>query len=97
MTTTPNVKPAAEETVEEFARRHPADLLGTAGYVTTAEDLVLAKLEWAVASGSDRHLSDVAGILAIAGPLDSAYIDRWAELLGVAGTWHRLRDESQSG
>jgi hypothetical protein len=79
---------------EEFSRRQPADLLGTAGYVTTAEDLVLAKLEWAAASGSDRQLTDVAGILAIAGPLDTAYIDRWAGVLGVDDTWRRLRDES---
>ena len=82
---------------EEFSRRQPAVLLGTPGYLTTAEDLVLAKLEWAAASGSDRQLSDVAGILAIAGPLDGAYIERWAVVLGVADTWHRLRDESQSG
>jgi hypothetical protein len=64
--------------------------------VTTAEDLVLAKLEWAAASGPDRQLSDVAGILAIAGPLDTAYIDRWAGVLGVADTWQRLSDESRS-
>jgi hypothetical protein len=63
--------------------------------VTTAEDLVLAKLEWAAASGSDRQLSDVVGILAIAGPLDAAYIDRWAGVLGVADTWQCLRDESR--
>jgi len=81
---------------EEFARRQPADLLGTAGYVTTAEDLVLAKLEWAAASGSDRQLADVAGILAIAGPLDTAYVDRWAGVLGVDQAWQRLRDESRS-
>jgi hypothetical protein len=80
---------------EEFSRRQPADLLGRSGYVTTAEDLVLAKLEWAAASGSDRQLSDVAGILAIASPLDAAYIDRWASVLGVADTWRRLRDESE--
>lgn len=81
---------------EEFERRQPADLLGTAGYVTTAEDLVLAKLEWAAASGSDRQLADVAGILAIAGPLDTAYVDRWAGVLGVDQAWRRLRDESRS-
>jgi hypothetical protein len=40
--------------VEEFGRRQRADLLGTAGFVVTAEDLVIAKLEWAVASDSDR-------------------------------------------
>lgn len=81
---------------EEFSRRQPADLLGTPGYVTSAEDLVLAKLEWAAASGSERQLTDVAGILAIAGPLDTAYIDRWAGVLGVADTWRRLRDESEA-
>lgn len=81
---------------EEFSRRRRADLLGTAGYVTSAEDLILVKLEWAAASGSDRQLADVAAILSIAGPLDSAYIDRWAGVLGVADTWRRLRDESQT-
>jgi hypothetical protein len=80
---------------EEFSRRQPADLLGIPAYVTTAEDLVLAKLEWAAASGSDRQLSDVAGILAIAGPLDTVYIDRWAVALGVDDTWQRLRSEAR--
>ncbi len=74
--------------IEEFARRQPADLLGTPGFVATAEDLVIVKLEWAAASGSDRQLRDVAGILAIAETLDVAYIERWAAALGVAETWH---------
>ncbi len=77
---------------EEFARRQPADLLGTSGFVTSAEDLVLAKLEWAAASGSDRQIADVAGIVAIANGLDAAYIDRWAAGLGVADVWERIRD-----
>jgi hypothetical protein len=81
---------------EEFSRRQPADLLGTPGFVTTAEDLVLAKLELAAASGSDRQLSDVTSILAIASPLDTAYIDRWAVVLGVDETWRLLRNESRS-
>jgi hypothetical protein len=80
--------------IEEFARRQPADLLGTPGFVTTAEDLVLAKLEWAAASGSDRQLSDVAGILAIVEGLDTAYIDRWAGSLGVDDAWRALREGS---
>ena len=82
---------------QEFSRRQPADLLGTVGFVTTAEDLVLAKLEWAAASGSDRQMADVAGIVAITNGLDTAYIDRWAAELGVADAWRRLRDESRSG
>jgi phosphoglycolate phosphatase-like HAD superfamily hydrolase len=82
--------------VEEFSRRQAADILGTPGFVTTAEDLVLAKLEWAAMSGSERQLSDVAGILAIAGPLDAAYIDRWAEVLGVREAWRRVMKEMAS-
>ena len=39
--------------VEEFERRQPADLLGTAGFVASAEDLIVAKLEWAAESESD--------------------------------------------
>ena len=81
--------------IEEFGRRQPADLLGTPGFVTTAEDLVIAKLEWAAASGSDRQLRDVAGILAIADSLDTAYVERWAGAVGLADTWHSMRDERQ--
>ena len=82
--------------IEEFGRRQPADLLGTAGFVTTAEDLVIAKLEWAAASDSDRQLRDVAGILAVTKRLDVPYIERWAAALGVVETWRRVRDEARS-
>jgi hypothetical protein len=81
--------------IEEFSRRRRADLLGTPGFVATAEDLVIAKLEWAAASGSDRQLSDVAGIIAIAEGLDTAYIDRWASSLGVEAAWRTLWDQSR--
>ena len=80
--------------VEEFRRRQPADLLGTEGFVATAEDVILVKLEWAKATGSDRQLDDVAGIVAIAGRLDLAYIDRWAGKLGVDDAWRALRPET---
>lgn len=79
--------------IEEFRRRQPADLLGTAGFVATAEDVVLAKLEWAAASGSERQLDDAAGIVAIASGLDLAYIDRWAAVLGVDDTWQAIRNQ----
>jgi hypothetical protein len=63
------------------------------GFVATAEDLVIAKLEWSAASGSDRQLDDVAGILAINTGLDLAYIDRWVGTLGLDDAWQRLRSE----
>jgi len=78
--------------VEEFGRREPADLLGTPGFVTTAEDLILAKLEWAKATGSERQLRDVAGIVAVGHTLDEDYIARWAFALGTRDAWDQVRD-----
>jgi hypothetical protein len=80
--------------VEEFRRRHPADLLGTPGFVATAEDIILEKLEWAKASGSERQLDDVAGIVAIASRLDLPYLHRWAAILGVEDAWRAVREEA---
>ena len=51
--------------VEEFQRRQSADLDGTAIDVVSAEDLIIAKLEWAKAGASRRQLEDVAAILRI--------------------------------
>ena len=79
--------------LEEFGRRMPADLLGTMGFVASAEDVVLAKLEWAAASGSDRQTRDAAGIVAVADHLDEAYIERWAAALGVTDAWQAIRGE----
>lgn len=77
--------------IAEFDRRQRADLLGIPGFIATAEDLVIAKLEWAAASGSDRQLDDVAGILAIKPDLDLDYIDRWTRALGLDAAWRGVR------
>ena len=48
---------------EEMARRIPAVVLGVQVYVATAEDTVLAKLEWAKLGESERQLRDVQTML----------------------------------
>lgn len=79
--------------IEELSRRQAAELLGCAGYVATAEDTILAKLEWAEATDSDRQLRDVAGVLAVAADsLDWAYLDRWIDQLGLRELWRRVQD-----
>jgi hypothetical protein len=77
--------------VEEFGRRRPADLLGTPGYIATVEDMIVAKLEWAVATDSERQLRDVAGMLAVAGDdVDRDYVVRWVDALGLSDVWRRV-------
>jgi hypothetical protein len=56
-------------------------------YVTSAEDIVLSKLEWYHMGGqiSDRQWRDVLGVLGVQGErLDVAYMRRMAAELGVA-------------
>ncbi len=76
----------------EFQRRQRADLLGTAGFIATAEDTIVAKLEWAKAGESERQLRDVRSILAVSGDrLDMAYIDHWVRELDLGELWEVTR------
>ncbi|HET8930928.1 MAG TPA: hypothetical protein VFN21_09750 [Acidimicrobiales bacterium] len=77
----------------EFERRHPATVAGVQTYLASAEDTILAKLEWGAASGSERQWRDVVEILrARAGDLDDTYLDHWAPELGVEAELARVRD-----
>ena len=78
--------------IEELARRQREVVVGVSVPIATAEDTILAKLEWAKAGSSERQLDDVAGILDVRrGELDLAYIERWLDELGVRDLWDRVR------
>ncbi len=78
--------------IEELSRRTSVVMLGTTVDTATAEDTIVAKLEWASQSGSERQLEDVAGILRVQGErLDLAYIERWVAELGLIAQWDRAR------
>jgi hypothetical protein len=66
--------------------------------LTTAEDIVLHKLEWFLLGGgmSERQWHDVLGVLQVqAANLDRAYLDRWATDLGVADLLARAFREAE--
>jgi len=76
----------------EFGRRTRIRMLDVDGWVATAEDTVLAKLEWAAMGDSDRQIIDAATVLSVAaGRLDDAYLDQWAAELGVSELLARAR------
>ena len=83
----------------EFERRLHATVLGREIPIATAEDMVIAKLEWSVAGESERQIRDVGRILAVSGDsLDPAYLARWITELGLEEAFHRAeglaRDDS---
>lgn len=68
----------------EFARRRPTTILGIPTAVTSVEDTVLAKLEWARAGDSDRQRRDVIAILKVQRTVDTTYLRHWGEILGLS-------------
>jgi hypothetical protein len=85
----------------QFVRR-VLQLLATeperSAYFASAEDTVLAKLEWYCMGGevSERQWRDVQNVLRVqADRLDQDYLRRWATQLGVLDLLERALAESQ--
>jgi hypothetical protein len=72
----------------EFDRRDVVDFQGLKLAIATAEDVVIAKLEWAKLGESLRQVEDAAGILkGRAGLLDLDYMRGWVQALGLQDQW----------
>jgi hypothetical protein len=72
----------------ELERRQRAILDGVELTIATAEDVVLAKLEWSKLGGSARQIEDAATVLrARRQRLDWDYLDTWIPRLGVEAQW----------
>ena len=86
------VRKEREFSVAEFDRRQTYEAEGMRLTIASAEDVLIAKLEWAKISDSDRQLIDAAGILKMQNErLDIAYIERWVESLGLHEQWRAVR------
>ena len=79
----------------ELERRQRVDLSFASGVaVTTPEDAILSKLEWARNSGdSERQLRDAANVLEMNPGVDRDYIERWASTLDVEALWQRVSSD----
>lgn len=75
----------------EFGRRQRVEINGIELFVASAEDTVLAKLEWRSASNSEQQFRDVVAVLATQ-PVDLAYLRQWAAELGVAEAFSAALD-----
>jgi hypothetical protein len=66
--------------------------------VASAEDTVLAKLEWFRLGGevSERQWWDIIGVLKVSRGADETYLRRWASALGVADLLDRALVDARS-
>jgi hypothetical protein len=79
-----------------FARKVAEDIEGFSVNVSKPEDTILMKLKWAEQSGgSERQLQDARSVYELQLPvLDQAYLDRWAQKLGLSPLLERLRNQA---
>lgn len=79
--------------ISEFERRETFEVEGMRLTLASPEDVLLAKLEWAKLSDSERQLLDAAGILKVqGGTLDFSYIDHWVVALELTKQWQAVQE-----
>lgn len=80
----------------ELSRRIDAEVLGIHLAMATAEDTIVAKLEWAATRGSERQVADAAAVIAVSGDLlDWEHLRHWAEDLGLAEPLNRAISQAR--
>jgi hypothetical protein len=64
----------------------------------SAEDVIIKKLEYFAAGGSDKHLRDITGMLKVSGDdIDCEYIGDWARRLALEPVWTAVRERWKGG
>ncbi|MBI3926015.1 MAG: hypothetical protein HY319_10780 [Armatimonadetes bacterium] len=84
--------------LSRFSRRLDIELEGRRFLLPTAEDALLAKLDWYRLGNqvSEQQWRDILGILAVQGDgLDLEYLERWAAVLGLEDLLARARRVSR--
>lgn len=77
---------------EEFDRRKVVTLDGLPIYMASAEDVIIAKLEWSKLGHSQRQIEDAGTIVRIRrGTLDGSYLEKWISELGLADQWSNAK------
>ena len=74
----------------EFARRRAVSVAGQRVFIVSPEDLILSKLDWAKESRSQMQLDDVRNLLRSVQGLDTEYLSRWVDRLGLATLYEEV-------
>lgn len=78
-----------------FERRKLIQIAGNEVFVASPEDVIIAKLQWAKRTASNRQLQDVAGIVSTqAHSLDISYVENWVRELHLERQWQAARETS---
>jgi len=80
----------------EFERKCTAKIKKLDVWVTSSEDTILSKLEWAKNSHSEQQFRDALGVAVVQWPrLDIDYMHKWAEELRVESSLRQLLQQAK--
>lgn len=80
-----------------FRRRVIREIEGERVQIAPIEAVILGKLKYYKASGSDRHLRDIARMLAVSGDeIDQPALVRWISRLELDAAWERAQNYQES-
>jgi hypothetical protein len=78
----------------EFSRRERGNFSGQDRWFAAAEDVILAKLEWAKMGSSERQYQDALNVAKIQKKrLDRRYLEKWARDLTVGSLLEKMFQE----
>jgi hypothetical protein len=80
-----------------FTRKRPESIFGFKVNISSPEDIILAKLHWALRSGgSEKQFTDALRVFEIQyKKLDIVYLEHWAKNLGIMPLWEHLKKEAE--
>ncbi len=81
-----------EWSLAQLERRRRVGLLpDLEGFTASPEDIIISKMRYYKEGGSDKHLRDCAGVLAVQGELiERDYIVRWARHFDLMPIWEAI-------
>jgi len=81
---------------QEFKRRSTTKIKGVDVWVTSPEDIILSKLEWAKDSQSELQFRDALGVAVVQWAcLDQHYLHKWAKQLQVECSLKQLLKQAK--
>ena len=81
---------------EEFQRRLRVKIMGMDFWITSPEDVILSKLEWAKNRQSQQQFQDALGVVMVQwGHIDKEYLNRWAKELQIESSLKKLMKQAE--
>ena len=81
---------------QEFERKCITKIKGLDVWVTSSEDIILNKLEWAKDSQSEQQFRDALGVAVVQWDrLDADYLHKWERELQVGDSLEQLLEQAK--